>query len=85
MGITETRDELIALLQAGEVTINFQKMDETEREFVATLKEGVMPALTSAQDSYAEKKKSSDQIVVWVPASLGWRTVKLDRINSISA
>lgn len=85
MGITETREELIALLQAGEVTINFQKMDETEREFVATLKEGVMPALTSAQDSNAEKKKNIDQIVVWVPAALGWRTVKLDRINSISA
>lgn len=85
MGINETRDELIALLQAGEVTINFQKMDETEREFVATLKEGDVPALTEANDSNADKKKRDDQIVVWVPALLGWRTVKLDRINSITA
>jgi hypothetical protein len=85
MGIDETRDEIIALLEAGEVTINFQKMDETEREFAATLKEGVIPTLTEAQDSNAEKKQSTDQIVVWVPALLGWRTVKLDRINSITA
>jgi len=85
MAVDATRDEIIAQLQAGDVTINFTKADGTEREFVATLKEGVMPVLSAAQDSNAAKKKRDDQIVVWVNEILSWRAVKLDRINSITS
>jgi hypothetical protein len=85
MAVTQTRDEIIAMLQAGDVTIDYTKLDGTNRVLDCTLQESVIPVVQSDKDPNAERKVNLSNIVVWDNVAGAWRTVILDRINSITA
>ena len=85
MAVTQTRDEIIAMLQAGDVSIDYTKLDGTNRVLDCTLQESVIPVVQSDKDPNAERKVNLNNIVVWDNVAGAWRTVILDRINSITA
>jgi hypothetical protein len=85
MAVTQTRDEIITMLQAGDVTIDYTKLDGTNRVLDCTLQESVIPVVQSDKDPNAERKVNLSNIVVWDNVAGAWRTVILDRINSITA
>ena len=85
MAVTQTRDEIIAMLQAGDVNIDYTKLNGESRVLNCTLQESVLPAVVSDKDPNAERKVNLANIVVWDNAAGAWRTVIIDRINSISS
>jgi len=85
MAVTQTRDEIIAMLQAGDVTIDYTKLDGNNRLLECTLQESVIPVVQSDKDPNAQRKVNPNNIVVWDNVAGAWRTVILDRINSITA
>jgi len=85
MAVTQTRDEIIAMLQAGDVNIDYTKLNGESRVLNCTLQESIIPVIQTDKDPNAERKVNLSNIVVWDNAAGAWRTVILDRINSISA
>lgn len=73
------RGDLITMLEAGNVIIDYTKLDGSNRVMTATLQEGVIPNVNS------NSNEASDNIVIWLPEEKVWRTVKLDRINEITS
>lgn len=85
MPVTQTRDEIIAMLQAGDVNIDYTKLNGESRVLNCTLQESALPTVVSDKDPNAERKVNLANIVVWDNAAGAWRTVIIDRINSISS
>lgn len=85
MAVTQTKEEIIAMLQAGTVTFNYTKLDGATRDIVGTLQEGVVQAIDPSKDANSTRKTKDENIVLWDTDKAAWRTVKLDRINSISS
>lgn len=77
--MTLNRNEMIEFLQKGEVTIEFTKLDGSDRVMKATLQEGVVPETTGTS------KAKDTNLVVFDTEKQGWRTVVLDRITNFSA
>lgn len=73
------RNEMIDFLQKGEVTIEFTKLDGTNRVMKATLQESIVPETTGAS------RAKDTNLVVYDTEVKGWRTVVLDRITKFSA
>jgi len=85
MAVTQTKEEIIAMLQAGNVTFDYTKLDGATRNIVGTLQEGVIPAIDPSRDANSTRKTKAENIVLWDIEESAWRTVKLERINSISS
>ena len=80
------RAELVKMLTTGSVTLEFTKLDGTERVMQCTLAEGVVPPTKVTPDTVqTATNKALANVVVYDTEKLGWRTVVLDRITKISA
>lgn len=77
--MTLNRDEMIKQLTQGEVTIEFTKVDGTNRVMKATLQESVVPVTTGTS------RAKDTNLVVFDTEKTAWRTVVIDRITRFSA
>jgi dihydrodipicolinate reductase len=77
--MTLNRDEMIKHLTQGEVTIEFTKIDGSNRVMKATLQENVVPVTTGAS------RAKDTNLVVFDTEKNAWRTVVIDRIVKFSA
>lgn len=71
------RPALVTKLQAGVVTIRFQKANGTERRMSATLNPAVIPLQA------AEPEESATTLTVWDTEVQDWRAFRLDSILSV--
>ncbi len=72
-----SRDEMMTKLRAGECTIEFVKLDGTDRVMKATLEEGVIPIVRHSTTK-------EENLVVFDTEKQGWRTVIIERIKNFS-
>lgn len=73
---------LTSLLKNGVVEVNFTKVDGSERLMTCTLQESVVP-VTEAKEDAKPRTESQEALRVWDVAVNGWRSFRLDSINSV--
>ena len=77
------QDWLKGLLKDSVVTVVFTKVDGSEREMKATLKEDLLPVVESTGTPKPERKKSDEVLAVFDTEAEGWRSFRWDSIVSI--
>jgi WYL_2, Sm-like SH3 beta-barrel fold len=82
------RQELVDLLRETAVTINFTKTDGTKRDMKCTLVWDFIPVEHRPQpkkdnDDMPPRKENLDTIRVFDLEKIGWRSFRLDSINSV--
>lgn len=81
---------LTGILREGRMNIEFIKVDGTKRLMHCTLKSDLIPQVIveTVEDETAAPKtprKQNDEIIrVWDLEKEGWRSIKLETINSFS-
>ena len=81
---------LTGILREGRMNIEFIKVDGTKRLMHCTLKQDLIPQVIVevVEDETASPKaprKQNDEIIrVWDLEKEGWRSIKLETINSFS-
>lgn len=74
-----TKQELLDLLHQGPVQVRFTKTDGTERVMLCTLVESYLPARTG---SGTAKPKPDTIVPVWSIIDQGWRSIRVDSVES---
>jgi len=77
------QDWLKNLLKESVVTVVFTKVDGSEREMKATLKEDLLPVVEKTDTTKPERKKSDEVLAVFDTEAEGWRSFRWDSIVSI--
>ena len=82
------RQELIDLLRETAATVNFTKVDGTKRDMKCTLVWDFIPIEHRPQpkkndDEAVARKENLDTIRVFDLEKFGWRSFRLDSINSV--
>jgi hypothetical protein len=78
-----TREEVIAKLKEGFVSIEFEKTDGTVRPMVATLDEAVLPPAKPLAPGETPKKKADTALAVWDMDAAGWRSFRWDKLRFV--
>lgn len=78
-----TREEVIAKLKEGFVSIEFEKADGTVRPMVATLDEAILPPPTPSAPGQQTKKKSDTALAVWDMDAAGWRSFRWSNLRFV--
>jgi hypothetical protein len=73
------RNELSAMLKAGDYSVTFTKVDGTERVMKCTLREQALPQ----SDTVSINSKSDSVISVWDLEKNSWRSFRLDSVKSV--
>jgi hypothetical protein len=78
-----TREDIIAKLKEGFVSIEFEKADGTMRPMLATLSESVLPPQPPTETiTEEEKKKRADTaLAVWDMDVASWRSFRWDKLR----
>jgi hypothetical protein len=78
-----TREEVASGLKSAIATVVFEKADGTLRTMRCTLMESYLPEAT--ENKTGRKKAHNDEVVsVWDLENGGWRSFRLDSIQSLS-
>ena len=78
-----TREEVASNLKSAIATVVFEKADGTLRTMRCTLMEEHLPEVT--ENTTERKKSPNDEVVsVWDLENGGWRSFRLDSIQSLS-
>lgn len=87
MTTAEVREYISRLLHAGEVVVEFKKVNGDLREMPCTLKAELLPPQIIDESSLAkESKKVNDTILsVWCLDKQAWRSFRVDSVISISS
>lgn len=83
----EHQEWLLGVLRSGPVTVNFMKVDGTERAMSCTLDESIIPdefAPKAKEEGAVERKKSTESVAVFDLEKEGWRSFRWDSIKSIT-
>lgn len=81
------RDTIVAALKEGVCVVNFTKQSGEDRVMQCTLKEDLLPPAEKT-DPLSQKKVRSvteEVVVVWDVEKEGWRSFRLDSVNTFSA
>lgn len=78
-----TRDEIIAKLKDGLVSLEFEKADGTIRPMIATLDENILPPKPPLDSGIPEqtKKKAETALAVWDMDVASWRSFRWDKLR----
>jgi len=76
------RDFVTPLLHEGKVTVEFTKVNGDKRVMECTLKEDLLPQVEVTTTS--KKKPNPEVMSVWATDVNGWRSFRLDSVNSVS-
>lgn len=81
-----TKDNLMELLKNNVMTITFTKVDGTQRIMKCTLIGDHIPNTTKVDGKVVvrENKIMDNNISVWDMEANGWRSFKVDRVQSVS-
>ena len=80
----EHQEWLIEALRTGPLTINFTKVDGSERAMKCTLDETIVPKdFAPKTEGSGERKKSPDVLAVFDIEKSGWRSFRWDSIKSV--
>jgi hypothetical protein len=92
---TITRDQLSALLHAGECVVEFNKVDGTVRSMPCTLNEALIPPPPAHETNTdnpvdfptpkKEKKQNPDVMSVWCLDKKEWRSFRIANVISAKA
>ena len=74
------RNQMIAMLQAGEVNVNFTKVDGTERKMRCTLNAEYLPPGDYEADTSREVDLGS--VTVWDIEADAWRRFRVESVHS---
>lgn len=75
------RKWVTGVLRDGEVTVDFEKADGSERSMRCTLEESYLP---TSNHTTAKKRDNEDVCVVWDCNQQAWRSFRWDRLKRIS-
>lgn len=74
-----SKDELVALLNSGDVNVVFTKADGTEREMLCTKRVEVIPAEAAPK---GVRQSNPSLLTVWDLVMNAWRSFNFDRVIS---
>lgn len=78
-----TREEIIKLLEAGQCTVTFTKVDGTQRVMPCTLNTSLIPNAPVVEPK-KEKKVNESVIPVFCTDKQEWRSFRVDSVISIT-
>lgn len=80
---TNEKDQLLEALRKGEVTVTFTKVSTGEvRVMPCTLNPVVLEAYNTTNSVVDVKPKNEDVMSVWCTDKNGWRSFRLDSVQS---
>lgn len=81
-----SKQALVDALHAGEVTVEFRKVNGEVRTMPCTLKETLMPLrpVTDSVPAKEPKKVNENTISVWCTDKQAWRSFRVDSVISYS-
>jgi hypothetical protein len=79
-----TRDEVIAKLKEGLISLEFEKADGTIRPMIATLSEDMVPpSKPDGNGAGNDRKKSTTAQAVWDIDVAEWRSFRWDKLRHV--
>jgi len=78
-----TREEVLALLNEGHISIEFEKADGSIRPMIATLSEEIIPKNPNGMQSGTERKKPTTSCAVWDMDVAEWRSFRWDKLRYV--
>jgi hypothetical protein len=85
--MAHTRENLVATLKSNVCTVEFQKVNGTQRKMRCTLVESHIPAPTETEKptKNGEPRKRSNEIIsVWDLEKAAWRSFRIDSVQNIT-
>lgn len=80
-----TREEIVALLQAGIYEVTFTKVNGEVRQMPCTLKSELLPSVDSNKlNEEKTRKQNPDNISVWCTDKNEWRSFKIANVQKIT-
>lgn len=78
-----TKENLKNLLKQNVVSISFKKVDGTDRKMLCSLKEDILPAITSKEPS-KKKPENENVLPVWDIEKNAFRSFRIDSLTDYS-
>jgi hypothetical protein len=80
-----TREEIVALLQAGVCEVTFTKVNGEIRQMPCTLKSELLPVVDSSKlNEEKTRKQNPDNLSVWCTDKNEWRSFKIANVQQIT-
>lgn len=73
------KSELAEMLRNNKLAVSFVKKDGSDRTMNCTLQESYLPVFQNAE----ARKENPEVLAVWDIDNNGWRSFRLDSINSV--
>jgi hypothetical protein len=80
-----TKEEIVAMLQAGVCEVTFTKVNGELRQMPCTLKNELLPAVNTNQlQEEKTRKQNPDNLSVWCTDKNEWRSFKIANVQQIT-
>lgn len=80
-----TKEEIVALLQAGVCEVTFTKVNGEIRQMPCTLKSELLPVVDSSKlNEEKTRKQNPDNLSVWCTDKNEWRSFKIANVQQIT-
>lgn len=79
----ERRAWLVELLQSGQYTVSFNKVDGSQRDMPCTLLEGVVP-VRPIRENARTKKYNPETLSVWCLDRQEWRSFRVMNVTAVT-
>lgn len=79
-----TKEEIVALLQAGVCEVTFTKVNGEIRQMPCTLKSELLPVVDNKLNEEKTRKQNPDNLSVWCTDKNEWRSFKIANVQQIT-
>jgi hypothetical protein len=80
-----TREEIVAMLQAGVCQVTFTKVNGEIRQMPCTLKSELLPPVDSNKlHEEKTRKQNLDNLSVWCTDKNEWRSFRIDNVQKVT-
>jgi hypothetical protein len=79
-----TKEEIVAMLQAGVCEVTFTKVNGEIRQMPCTLKSELLPAVDHKLNEEKTRKQNPDNLSVWCTDKNEWRSFKIANVQKIT-
>jgi hypothetical protein len=78
-----TKEEIVAMLQAGICEVTFTKVNGELRQMPCTLKSELLPAVDHKLNEEKTRKQNPDNLSVWCTDKNEWRSFRIANVQQI--